>query len=412
MSGVGVYGGYQPSAPGVDYPLGPSEWAAGQTWPLHNSRHVYAVDLNQQLSSAVAFLHRKPTFQGAQQGSNQPVPSNTQTPVVLVTEITDAWNMHNGLVDGSQITVPFSCGGIWLMQGSVPFAASGAGSMYEAFLLRNGAVAANGEQLGAPGVHVTPGVADLVTAAAGDFFQLGAFQISGSPVNTYLSTANGSTQFSDNAGPVLTARWVAANNSLPGGVIQVPVFVGTFFGDPFFVNEPVTITTPNPGTWTVFEEATATQFNSDIRDSVLFLSNVPACRASLSGTSPSIPSGSALPGSQVTGLTASIDNWGAFAGNTWTCPVSGMYLVYGQAGWPQESTAFSVNTTIQAVQSGVTGNYTGTGALSIWPQSMVMRHLRFTAGDTVQLYATHNFSTFLNPASGNNTRLFTLWVSS
>ena len=340
----------------------------------------------------VAFLSRKPSFKASQQ-VNQQVNPSSQTPVTLDTEITDPWYIHSYSSDPSQLVIPLFTDGIWLVQGTVPFAASAPGNfIYQANLARNGAVVANGERLGSTGIHCSPSVADLIPFSAGDILQLIGLQNYSGPVNTYINTTSGGTQFSDNTGPVITARWVAANNTLPGGVYK-----------------GVTLGVPNPGTWTSLQEATSTQFNSDIRNSVNFLANVPAFRASCTGTPAALLTATA---GQVTGLGASIDNWGAFTANTWTCPLSGLYLVMGATAFGPAASAYVSYTQIRAVQSGVTNFYTGAQTFAYWPGSMVMKALRLTAGDTVQLYGYQASGGSLGPDRGGNTRLFTLWLSS
>jgi hypothetical protein len=392
MAGVGVYGGYQPVVAGVDWPPGPSLWSAGQTWPLRSSKRVYANDLNLQLSQPVAFLSRKPLFKGTQQAANQSVNPVHQTPISLDTEIADPWYIHSQ-GDATQILVPLGGDGIWLVQGTVPFAASASGNyIYQANLARNGTITANGERLGAPGIHVSSSVADLIPASAGDNLQLVGYHNYSSAVNTYINTSSGGTPYSDNTCPVITARWAAANNSLPAGVLN-----------------GVTLGVPSPGTWTTLQEATSSQFNTDIRNSVNFLANVPACRAGAANGGASLASGTA---GQVTGLTASIDNWGAFASNTWTCPRSGLYLVMGATSFPAAGSAYVSYTQIKAVQSSVTTYYTGAMTYSYWPGSMVLKALRFTAGDTVKLYGYQASGSSHAPDLFGNTRLFTLWLSS
>lgn len=394
MGSVAIYGSYSPAVAGQDFPVGPAQWSAGATWPLRANKHVYANDLNEQLSAPVSFLSRKPMFKGSQQVNSQAIGPNTQTSVALDTEISDGWYTHSFLNDITKMAVPYSCDGIWLVQGCVPIASAPAGNfIYQTNLAKNNSIFANGQRLASTGLHVSPYVADLVTASTGDFFQLISFQTSTANVNTLNTTGpSGGVQYFDNSFPQITARWVAANNNLPAGVLN-----------------GVTLGIPNPGTWTSLQEVTTAQFNSDIRNSINFLANVPACRVSATGAPAGILTGTSA---QITGLTSQIDNWHAFASNTWTCPVSGLYLVGGAVGFPSQASAYSTYTTLQATQSGVGHGYTGSNAYGVFPAGMALRTLRFTAGDTLTLQAFQNSGATLTPNLNGNTRMFTLWLSS
>lgn len=394
MAGVGVDGGYAPpiaiGPPAVtyDYPPGPSKWQAGATWPLRSSGQVYALDLNQQLSQAVAFLSRKPMFQGVQ-SARQPIQPSSSTPVNLDTEIADPWQMHNN-GSPSLVTVPYACDGVWLVTGSIPYDVYTAGSYYVAEIAYNTSTIITGEMVQSPGTtRVEPAIADLISASAGDTFQLYARQTSASAVDTrVLMRADYLNYYT----PTLTARWVASGASLPGGVLN-----------------GIQLGLPNPHTWNYDQEATSATFNSDIRDSVLFLANVPACRGMATGTPAALTSGTA---GQVTGLTANIDNWNTWNAttNTWTCPLSGLYLVYGQVGIPTQGSALSAQAQLHCTLSGVTTDYRGAAAYGSSVVAVVMKPVRFTAGDTFQLYGWQNGGS-LAPNTVTNTRFFTLWLS-
>jgi hypothetical protein len=422
MNSIGTLGGYsvpQNSLGGlltVDYPLGPSQWTAALSWPLRKSSRVYAADLNRQLSQAVAFLSRKPMFQGVQYTA-QSIATSTTVPVTLDTEITDPWTMHQISSDTSQVIVPQAADGIWLVQGTVPFAASGVGHYYSSQIqyTPNGGspTVISGERIQSNGTRVEPDCADLISANAGDTFQICGFHTTGTSVNTWVSTSSTpAVAYNDFASPLMTARWVASSSNVPGGVIHVAVpagWVNDFTAIAQTVN--LTLTAPNPGTWTSLQEATGAQFNSDIRNSVLFLSHVPACRTWANGTIGSIASGGS--GSAVTGMQATIDNWSAFnpATNTWTAPISGSYLLYGQVGFPTQASAFTASAYLFCTISGSTFTYNGANAFSATPAGTVMKQLRRTAGDKVQLFGFQNFGSALTPSSQTNTRFFALWQS-
>jgi hypothetical protein len=419
MADAGVYGGYGPPARviggtdlNLDYPPGPQIWPAGLTWPLRTPERVFASDLNEQLSMPVAFLSRKPVFQGAQYAS-QSIPASILTPVTLDTEISDAWNMHNVYTDVSQILIPAWTNGVWLVQGSIPYTTTAAGAAYQVSILHNGTQYAAGEKISATGAgRITPAVADLISCATPDYLQLAAFQTTAGAVSTYVNTGSGPNQYYDSAYPVLTARWAAWSGTVPDGVCSLPS--QTAISAAGAVIQPASSTTlaiPSPGTWTSLQEATSVQFNNDIRNSVLFLANIPYFRAVATGSPAGIGSGTAA---QVTGMTATLDNWSKFNAttSTYTIPVSGDYLVGAQTGWPAQSASFSCSSIIHAVQSGTANSYPGQSSNGENVAAMVLRVLRFTAGDTIQMYGFQNFGSTLAPSANVSTRMFALWMSS
>lgn len=403
MSGVGVDGGYQPPIPvpgvnsqvtyqPVSYPPGPSAWGAGWTWPIQASGQVYASDLNQQLSQPVAFLSRKPMFQGAQQTA-QSIADSTSTPVNLDTEISDPWQMHN-FGSPANVTVPYACDGVWLVQGSIPYAVSTNGAYFAAQLSYNVNDIITGEIMQGPNSRVVPAVADLIAANAGDTFQLVAKQTTTAALDTWVSTpSTPKVAYADYGTPVLTCRWVAANNSLHGGV-----FNGVQLG------------LPDPSTWNPGDEVTSARFNSDIRNNVLFLSNVPYSRGMVTGTPAAIPAGTP---SLVSGMTANLDNWGTWnaSSSTWTCPVSGLYLVYGQVEFPTQSNPFTASVHLNCTLSGNAVTYSGADVYGATVGAVVFKTVRFTAGDSFQLYGYQDFGSPLTPNNETNTRFFSLWLS-
>jgi hypothetical protein len=407
MPGVGVLGGYGPAAYDIDeydsdYPPGPKAWNAGFTFPLRSSRRLYANDLNQQLSQPVSFLAKKPMAQGAQMTS-QSVANNTFAPLTLDTQVNDPWYMRSDESDTSQLSVNAYCDGIWLVQGQVPWAASSTSvaDEYEADIYLNGALATRGERWMANGSHVTPGVCDLFIANASTEFQLGGYQLWGSTLATFTNAT---------AFPSLTARWIAASGvTLPGG--QMPVTTQTLYGANGPVTGPVAgplLTPPAPGTWTTLQEATSAQLNSDIRNNVLFLSNVPVYKAS-QGTPQVVPASTAT---AMTGMAINIDNWSAGSATKWTAPCAGVYLVGGQVGFATPGAGYSGWPNLICDISGTTTTYSGKRAYGEYVAGMALRVLRLSKGDTVQLGAGHSYSSTVTTLAGSNTRLFTVWLSS
>jgi hypothetical protein len=421
LSGVGTNGGYGSPVtvdgqnPDIPYPPGPILWTAGQSWPFRQPGYVFATDLNQQLSAAVAFLAQKPMFQGAQY-TDQALTPVAHNPITLDTEITDPWGMHSDGSDSSQVVCPPGCDGVYLVSGQVPFAAAGTTGLFysEIGYIPSGSTGASGWS---PGPRLQPNgsrvgcfIADLVGLNEGDAIQLSGWQTTTGSVNTWVSTLDTpAVQYADFASPTLSVRWVASFGNVPGGAMNVQVPAAWVGSTPTMATATAQLAVPSPRTWTNVTEATSDEFNTDIRDATLFLANVPVCRAA-AATPAAVSSGTAH---QVTGITESRDNWGGWSApdNTWTCPVSGVYLVYGQVAFGNASGNYDAYAQLHCTVSGSTVDYLGENSYATAPCSAVMRQVRFSAGDTMQLYAFQNSGSSQTPLTSQSTRLFTLWQS-
>jgi hypothetical protein len=346
----------------------------------------------------------------------QLIPSGASTALSMDQEVADPWQVHADDSDTSQVVIPPGLDGIWLVQGSVPYNTSSSGHYYAAQLLHTGAASGStstisGTRLQSNGAHVTPQVADLISVDAGDVIQLAALQTSGASINTWASESAGDiARYDGQACPVLTGRWVAAGNSLPGGVLQTQL-VTMFDGPaPVYGTAGIQMQIPNLPTWADGDEISNGALNGSITGCVMFLSNVPACRTFAGGTPAAVRSGQLA---QVTGLQATIDGWADWnaATNTWTAPKDGVYLLFGQCGWPQQSAAFTASTALNCSVSGSPVTFTGTPATAVSPCASVLRQVRLSAGDTVQVRAAQNSGSTLTPSTLTNTRFFSLWLS-
>jgi hypothetical protein len=409
MAGVGTYGGYSPgviigggggsagttagpaswtptAGGGIPYPPGPSVWPAGQSWPLNETGQVNGQDLNQQLSLPVSFLAAKPFFQGAQ-WTPQSIPNTPSPgqPVTLDTEMADAWNMHANYSDSSQVVIPDGCDGIWLFQGNIPFSAT-ANHRFRAMGLYNGTEYSGGEQFGWAQNPVSVDYADLIPCNAGDILQLAAWQDSGAAVNTFASSnSTGATPFFNGDFPAFRLRWVAGGSGTSG--LSAPN-ITAFFQNP----------------------VTSADFNNYITNSVNFLSYVPYCRAIQTTPQAAISSGAST---QMTGMTSMLDNYGQWnaATSTWTCQVPGIYLLFCQAGFPNQGTAYAASSFLRITSGGNTASFNGSKGWSFNPVASVMRRFRLNAGDTVQVFGFQTSGSGQVPQSAD-VRFFSLWQSS
>lgn len=385
MTSVGSAGGYYPWLSGSAYPPGPVSWPAGQSWPVNGDSQLNGQDLNEQLSLPVSFLAAPPYYYGGQTNQYAPwqaVPASTATPVWLDTDFADSWSMHSAAPDATQVIIPSDCDGVYLACGTLPFNA-GSASQFESQIYWNGSEYSAGEQVAGTSAYA-PQAMDLIPCRSADSLQLCAVAgVATTLYNTYTPT--GPQPYTSSQFPMFRLRWVAALSGTSG---LTPPNITAMFSNP----------------------VASSDFNSYITNSVNFLSYVPYCRVA-QGTGTSVPTGA---NTLVTGLAATLDNYGSWnsSTSTWTCQVPGIYLLFGQVGFPNESAAYSANSILSVTSGGSTGAYVGGKVNCIAPVSSVKRRLRLNAGDTVQLKGYHSYGSSLTTTNGHATRLFTLWQSS
>jgi hypothetical protein len=358
-------------------------------WPLRPSKHVFATDLNDQLQQTVGFLSQPPAFWGAQGTTAQSIPNTTNTDVVLDTIFIDN---YQGMNDSAlnRWTVPSNCGGIYLAIGEIPYITASASNFICQFN-QNGTINAVGSKIpSTTGGNATPMDIDLISLSGGQYVTLSAFQNSGGAIVLENDTFRQ---------PYLYLQWVALPNGV-GGVAPLAV--------------------PNPRTWalndlcTDFAANAAGQgsFNVEIFNSLNFLSYVPYMRAIQDNSQAGIATGV---DTHIVGLvpTVGIDNYGAYnqGTDTWTAPVSGAYFVAANVSWSNGAAASYV-TEVRANLSGTPANWLLAAAAGQNNTALSgSRIIRFTAGDTLQLYGRQNSGGNLSTAPGTgDVRLITLWI--
>jgi len=185
---------------------------------------------------------------------------------------------------------------------------------------------------------------------------------------------------------------------------------------------------PDPSAWPVPPAYVTSSFlNTNIRDTIRFLSYPPIVEVSSAG-SQAIPNGGiGVTGTALTILTSElIDNYSAFAASTFTAPVAGLYWMYGQVCFAEAGVTTGIS---RGAGLTVTSSNYGGSAVTLWGSSetpstgsnaamnlghtsIVRRYLRLNAGDTVQLAAYSNDSGGSRTAgtSGNSVcRFIAVW---
>ncbi len=335
---------------------------------------------------AVAFLVQRPYFVG-QSDTGASLATATYTPLFLDIELTDAWGGHlvpsTGGTDGGYFApVP----GWYLADARAPFAYNSAtpasflagfqGKTSGAAFGNNGALAVNGSSSGttARAIDLIEQVNTSGPGGSGDYIQAYARQDSGGSVPLQTLAADL---------PTVSVRWVCATS----GTQPLPV--------------PPLTTVPNP--------ITSAWLNSNVRDTIRFLTYPPVARAYYAPGSTSLPSSSTP--SVITLNTVTVDTYGGLttgASAKYTVPVSGRYVVAGQFNLAASSTAAAytcgllVNGT--TTYMGAMVRFAGSGVAG---GASVAKRLRLTAGNTVQLVGSQNSGSSIayNTGAANQTRL-------
>lgn len=350
---------------------------------------VLVSSLRDDVSNGVTFLANRPAFSGYCTGS-PPISANTFTSVVLDTEITDTWAGHAPLGTNPQ-NYYCQAAGWYLCEGFVPWLYTG--SSVVAFAAAIGVNTVSG-------LAISEGQAQQITSGvnpgmfAADLVQLlrtGAPDSAGTDYVQLLAFANhGSFNLQGTAPalPTLSARWAGS-----GAASTLPVpGNGSFPVPPSFVDQA----------W----------LNTNIRDTVSFLSNPPMLRYAYVPGSQTIASGTWATATKISLNTATLDNYSAWSAgnNNWIAPAAGVHYIYGQVAYTSAANV--------AYAAGVTVNGTTT-----WGQALenanttagtviasFAEHFRLSAGDTVSLAGFQNAGSALSLKV--QTRLVIVWESS
>lgn len=371
--------------PQASLPGTPRTWSAGDL--------VTVPRLRADPVNAIAFLLGRPTFAGTQT-SGPAYSAGADTAVGLQAELIDNWSGHvtvttNGALS-SQYWAPVP--GWYLCRAAIPFSYSSATQApFAAGLQWTTGGVASGVQRGpltlcgstSPPIARVTDLVQLSNAGppggSGDWVQFMLRQDSSGSVSLVYNSTNS---------PYASARWVCATS----GTASLPV--------------PPLTAVPSP--------ITSAWLNANVRDTIAQLIYPPICRAFYTSTGSTLASGTFPAGVSAPLNTVTVDNYSAFntTSHTWTCPVSGRYIVAGQmnlnssTGTTGYSCGVSVNGgTVQWGDSVNKVSDTSGGGAGFY------RRMRFTAGDTVQLMACQGSGSSIawNGSGINPTRLITVW---
>jgi hypothetical protein len=379
----------------VQFPTGISQ----RTWSTTTPEVITASLLRANVTAPLWLITSPPMAILAQQLSAASMASGSYLTVnPLDTEILDTGGGH------SDVSNPFRCyipaTGWWLIRGAVPFSGASTNSQYSfgagLFIGHGTSVPYYGARHAGPASSTgtpMPGVADLLPLSAaspvtsGDWFQLQAFQDTGSPATLAINTAVG-------VFPWVAARWAGVQSGTAG----LPV--------------------PSPAAFSDTTEITGTFLNGNLRDTVNFLAYPPMARLSNGGASQSVPSGAdtAVTWTSSTVTSAGSDNYSGWSSGTnpsrYTFPVAGRYYVSGQVAFPgstsgQWACGLRVNGTTTWWGTRTSAPSTSTAGIIATAE----RYLRVNAGDYVEVTGNQSTgsSVALATAAPTYSKLIVLW---
>ena len=367
----------------------PSTWVNGP---------VLTSQLRNDAQNAILFLSNRPLYLGQDTGAGA-AGSGVDASLGMNVDQVDSWNGHNQQIDFTKYYC--QAAGWYLCQGTCPWAYSGSTQYVftAGFTALSGGVATGvvrGQlQLQGSTHFPEPQVADLILQSVtgapgggGDWISLTGMQATGSSIATVAS---------GNLFPYVVIRWVCATS-------------GT---QPLIV--PANASWPVPPAY-----VTPAFLNTNIRDTISFLTYPPICRAHYTPGSTTMPSQTFPAGTVINLGTVDVDNYGGYTTGSsggYTAPVGGVYFIYGQinfAATASTTIAYSAGLSVNGgtVQWGdsvfkTTADVSGCGAI-------VRKRLRLNAGDFVQFYGQQSSGGSLgyNGTTANQTRFIAVWECS
>jgi hypothetical protein len=433
------------------YPVNP----APITWTKEEI--ISTARLNADLANAALLLANRPLLVAAQSTTGQALAITTAVPIQLDTEYVDTWNGHQ--IPNPNYAVPLS--GWYLAEGDVevlPFAANSStvtagiqsvaggtttqndgGRVFGNGVNNAGATCADlvqltaptdtialyGECLGQAGtIAIAKGGAKLKTewvavpSAAGTVVT--------SPIAAAMWPPGSGTTITNSGGIAAGATSVTvtdATGMVVGGTLGLDWLNGLMTAA---TAETVTIASVSGTTIgisaTLYSHAqtapvavpvSAAFLNQQVRDAIRFLSYPPIACVDNSGSAATLATQTFPASTPITFTRANVDNFGGWSTNKYTIPVAGVYYVFGQVFVAAGSSSFTLAAALQ-VNSGTAQWGTTTTNGSATARTMcatVRRHMRFAAGDVVQLVGNQNSGTSLSlsVATTSLSKLILVW---
>lgn len=378
-------------------------------WTLQSGSVFTAAGLNQQFSLPLDYLVNPPMFQGLNLSAVSQTLGTTgitaqDIQIPFDTPTVDPWGCWNQQTDNTIWWTPNGMAGMWLYSGSVALVPT-AGQQYQAVtqagLGIGGWATGQATTMGTASSPVVVHVVDLLPAWAQAFgIVLMGYTNPVPTMTTYVQTGSGNN--TPSVASSFSGRWVANNP------VMTPLPEGYSF--------PLTV--PSPQAWTNTTALTSAGMNSQVRDAITFLANVPYVRVNCpSGGGQSIPSSVStvltnLSQDNFVQPSYGLDPWNTWneSTSTWTAPIDGVYLCCCRVSFPfPGSSYFNMYPGLTITTSGTTSNYSGSKSYSTGPAAMVIRTFRFKAGDTIRPYVYQSAST---AQTVHDAVFFTLWLRS
>jgi hypothetical protein len=421
----------------------PTTWAPGQ--------QILTGNLRDDITNAARLLANKPLFTGQQTITGQALSTGISNLIKLDTEGVDAWGMHmipsstvssrlpgwylcDGYVEGTSIasTATISTGFRAVQDGGTVYdmlggMGPGNGSNDQGYPVGNliELDPINGDDVALIST-VTAGCDVAKAQVKVEWVGMPTDSLSqNGTVVTNPQTASpwpfGSTTITNSGGIAAGATSMTVadpTGMVVGGVLGLDYFEGQAVSP---LAEKVTITSvagstigitatsyPHGGVYSagyVAVPISAPFLNQQVRDMINFLCFPPMFEGHVTSGTQGIPSGSFPASNWTISFNGSvIDNfsgWGGSGSGAYTFPVSGVYYVYGQVAMTAAANytlAAGLGVSGGTVNWGTTVRNTTSTPLAL--TATVRRHLRVTAGEYVELFASQNSGSQLDVSTG------------
>jgi hypothetical protein len=377
------------TTPAIFYPGPP---ANTKTWSTTAVEPISVPILRNDVTDNVWFFAAPPMYSG-QLRTVWNIPQNVYYYVPMDTDLNDPLGDHSNVAHPENIYPPFL--GWYLCIGMMSYntTTTGTGILYDATIAvtqNSVATAWIGQQTP---LQTTFNPFEIVVElqkldpATNDTVSLAGFQTTAGTVPTLAGSGRYST---------LNVLWATTTTAPTAWSTSLPVPANAPFSD----------TT----------EITGAFLNTNIRDTVNFLTFPPVCRLQRTGSvqlaSTTFPAGTAVPFSGFT-----IDNWGGWNGTTrYTFPRAGLYFVYGQVNFLNDTTGTDRACGLR-VNGGTTqwGSTEGAANSTLGHISVACQLIRAAATDYVEVMGYSNSTVSggitIGGAASGTSKMIVMWMS-